>query len=352
MKKCFIILLFSAASVLTLSSQESPEEIDSAIRQARKEIKGWESYIAEMKSKLPPPPPSKTKKSVWKYTGNASINFSENVIGDWAAGGLSSYGFQAIVHVEQDLRSGKNEWDNTFDGRYGFIKNFDAVSGNTRPFYKSMDMLQLNTKYLRHLKNDKLSLGIEVNFISQFNKTYDVLNGTYLFSDFLSPGILDMSPGFEYDPFPYFRIFFAPINYRMKFVTNDTIISRTSKFANRYGHDVNEEVTYELGSKIDALFEKELFKGFILRSRLQLINSWGRPSPILDRLYSSRTNIDVYWQTDLFYKIFKSLSLQAGFQLIHDDDHRFSNVDNPDPDGKKAVWQLRENMGIGLVLGI
>ena len=43
----------------------------------------------------------------------------------------------------------------------------------------------------------------------------------YLFSDFLSPGILDISPGMEFDPFPFLRIFISPFNSRIKFVNND-----------------------------------------------------------------------------------------------------------------------------------
>lgn len=357
MKYLYLLLFVFFAKFQVFSQDESQddlyeleenEEIKEAIKQAKVEIKGWEKYIRVMQSKLPVP---EVKKSKWKYTGNASINFTENIQGDWAAGGLSNYGLSAIAHVEQDFRSGKDEWDNTFDGRFGFIKTFDAVSGNSRPLFKSMDMLQLSTKYLRHLKNDKFSIGFEATFISQFTKTYDLNTGTYLISDFLAPGILDLSPGFEYDPFQGLRVFVAPFNYRLKFVSNNEISDRTSPLANRYGHAVGEEVTYEIGSKIDALYEKQILSWLFLRSRLQLLNSWGRPNTMLARIYSSRTNVDVNFQTDLFIRLFKKLSLQVGLMTIYDDDNRFVNVDNPDPDGKKAVWQIRNNLGVGIFLG-
>jgi hypothetical protein len=324
------------------------KKINEEIKQTLKEIKEREAHVRALKKKIDTLP---SKKYHWKYIGNFSVNITETVRGDWAAGGLSNYGAQAIVHLEQDLRAKKHEWDNTFDARFGFIKTFDAVSGVSRPIYKTMDWFQISSKYLYHLKDDRLSVGFESIFISQFTKTYDINSGTYLFSDFLAPGILDLSPGFEYDPFPFLKLFISPFNSRMKFVNNDEIINRTSPTANRYGHDVGEKFTYEMGSKLDAFFEKELLKGFTLRSRFQATNSWGRPSNILDRLYTSRTNIDVNWQTDLYFKIHKFININAGLHLIFDDDHRFSNVENPDPDGKKAVWQVRENLGIGFVFG-
>lgn len=333
-------------------SQESKnvnvKEIQDEIKQVKREIKEREVYVKTLMKKLDTMP---IKKSPWVYKGNFNIVLSEVLRGDWAAGGLSNYTVQVVGHLEQDLRLKKHEWDNNFDVRLGFVKNFDAVSGTSRPIIKTMDLLQISTKYLYHLKNDKFSIGLESVFISQFTKTYDFNTGTYLFSDFLSPGILDLSPGFEYDPYPFLKIFISPLNSRLKFVINDEIINRPSLLANRYGHAVGEEFTYELGSKIDAVFEKEMIKGITLRSRLQLTNSWGRPSYVIDRLYTSRTNIDVNCQTDLFFKIYKSITINLGFFTIFDDDNRFPNVDNPDPDGKKAVWQIRQNVSLGFALG-
>lgn len=344
MKKISLLLAVFSFNFLVMA-QDSPEAIKSKIDQLSKQKSDLEAQIADLNKKLPVPPTP-----TWTFKGNVGINFGQNLLGDWAAGGFSNFSLQGIGHLEANMKKGRHSWENGLDGNLGFVKNFDAVNGGDYPIQKSADMVQLNSKYLYDLQKGNLQLGLNLNFLSQFIKTWDNKTGTKLISDFLAPGFLDVSPGLQWKPTSYFKLFFSPASGRFTFVTNDTIINRGGA-ENRFGNDVGQTVRTELGAKLDAVFEKELVKNLSIRSRLQLFNNYTRPQSQIDAIYSSRANIDVVFQTDLFYKLTKNIALNFGFQTIKDDDVRFSNVSSPDADGKKSIWQVRQNFGAGMVFG-
>jgi len=187
-----------------------------------------------------------------------------------------------------------------------------------------------------------------MNFLSQFTKTYDLARPDFLISDFLAPATLDLSPGLQWEPLPYLKIFFAPAMGRMTFVTNDSIISRATE--NRFGNGVDEKIRSEVGAKADIVFEKEVVKNLVIRSRAQLFNNWSRPSAALEAINSTRTNIDVNWQTDIFYKLTKNIAINFGFQTIYDDDVRIKNAAIPSG-FNNAQFQFRQNFGVGFVTG-
>lgn len=346
MKKTLLLLAcsLSLGSYFGQSEQATKDKID----QLKKQTADLATEIKALEATLPQPVVPN-----WTTKGNFSINFGQNLLGnDWSSafGANSNLNLQGIMHFEANYKKTRHEWFNGFDGRYGFIKNFDDNNtGVNTNIAKNADMLQLSSKYLYDLQKANLKIGVAANFLSQFNKTYDIQTDK-LISDILAPGILDLSPGLEWKPFSFLKVFYTPVNGRMTFVLNDTILNRNpSGTENRYGNSVDQAIRTELGQKADIQFEKELVKNLSVRSRAQLFNNYSRPSDQINKINSSRANIDINWQTDLFYKLTKNIAINFGFQTIYDDDIRI-------PKGttgtyNDAQFQWRQNFGVGFVAG-
>jgi hypothetical protein len=339
-------IVFSLSVLLSsaLCAQENPEVLKTKIEDLNKQKASIEAQIADLNKQLPAP-----IVNPWTYKGNASVNLGQNLLGsNWTAsyGGNSTLNIGGQTHLEANYKKGRHSWSNSFDGTLGFFKNINVDSGVNDNINKNADVLQLSSKYLFDLQKANLKVGIGANFLSQFIKTYDLAKSDKLLSDFLAPGILDVSPGLEWTPQPYLKIFLSPASGRFTFVSNDSIITKTE--ANRFGNDVDQRVRTELGARLDIVFEKELVKNLSVRSRAQLFNNYTRPQLQIDAINSSRANIDVNWQTDLFYKLTKNIAINFGFQVLRDDDVR---VTDKATGVKSAPWNWRNNFGIGFVAG-
>jgi hypothetical protein len=336
-----------AAMTLGMNAQTSPDAIKAKIDELAKQKAGIESQIADLNKQLPIP-----VAPTWTYKGNAGLNFGQTMLGnDWstAYGGNSNLNLQGVAHLEANMMKARHSWSNSFDGKFGFIKNFDDNNtGVNTNVAKNADMLQLSSKYLYDLQTNNLKIGMGMNFLSQFTKTYDLARPNFLISDFLAPATLDLSPGLEWQPKSYLKIFFAPAMGRMTFVMNDSIISRATE--NKFGNDKDQTVRSEVGAKLEILFEKEIVKNLVVRSRAQLFNNWSRPQTQLDAINSNRANIDINWQTDVFYKLTKNIAVQFGFQTLYDDDVRIKNASVPSG-FNPAQFQFRQNFGLGFVAG-
>jgi len=339
-------IVFSLSILLSgvVMAQESPEVIKSKIDDLTKQKSALESQIADLNKQLPAP-----VVKPWTYKGNASVNLGQSLLGsNWTSsyGGNSTLNVGIQTHLEANFKKGRHSWDNSFDGTLGFFKNMNVDSGVNDNINKNADVLQISSKYLFDLKKANLKLGIGTNFLSQFIKTYDLANRDKLLSDFLAPAILDVSPGLEWTPQPYFRVFLSPSSGRFTIVTIDSIISKVN--ANRFGNDLDQRIRTELGARLDIVFEKEVVKNLSVRSRAQLFNNYTRPQLQIDAIGSSRANIDLNCLTDVFYKITKHIALNFGFQVLRDDDVR---VTDKATGVKSAPWNWRNTIGIAFITG-
>ena len=340
MKKVIILLICSIIWTSN-NAQGDAAAINAKIAELNKQKAGLEAEISTLKASIPTP--------IWSYKGNAAINVGQNLLGsNWMSsyGGNSTLNLGGVAHVEANYKKGRNSWDNSFDGLMGFFKNINVDSGVNDRINKNADMLQISSKYLYDLQKGNLKVGIGMNFLSQFTKTFS-LDKDVLLSDFLAPGILDLSPGIQWTPAPYFNVFFAPASGRMTFVANSDISSLADE-TKRFGNGLDEAVRTELGARAVLSFEKELVKNLSVRSKAQLFNNYSRPDAQITAIESTRANVDVNWQTDLFYKLTKSIALNFGFQVMRDDDVRI--VDKM-TGLKSAEWNWRNNIGVGFVAG-
>lgn len=211
--------------------------------------------------------------SNWKKSFKAGLNLNQAAFsGNWKAGGVNSFGFNALMNYKASYKKDKNAWDNEIDLLYGMINN----SG--QGYRKTVDRIFLNTQYGRML-DSTWDFTAALNLQSQFAKGYTYAadstgqeRGT-LISDSFAPAFITAAFGFEYHPKPWFKVRFSPLAPRVTLVRN---VERfvTADNPTPYGVTPGKSARFEwAAAQILAEFDKDLVKNVNLKWRyLMFIN--------------------------------------------------------------------------------
>lgn len=204
----------------------------------------------------------------WKNSFNGSINFNQASFSqNWTAGGVNSIGLNALINVKANYLKGKKSWDNEIDLLYGFVNN------DGQGYRKNNDRIYLDTKY-GHKIGSKWNVYGSFNILTQFAKGYRYDNDSLdrevatKISDFMAPGFITTSFGFEYLPKPYFKLRLAPFAPRLTVVTDKELYQNVE---NNYGVEVGETTRWELlAFQFLADFDKDLNENINLKFRYML----------------------------------------------------------------------------------
>jgi len=259
-----------------------------------------------------------SKKGPWKIGGILALNLSQQNSAYWVG---TNESFALNVGSSADLYANyaekKNTWGNTLKMGYAFNHNeSDGVK-------KTSDFIDLYTKYGRDIsKNGKTFLALIGNFRSQFTAGYDYdLEPRRRTSDFFAPATILLTPGLEWRPSKHFSLFASPIGARWVLVTNDPYSysypggirpdgSQEKPISELYGVDPEEKVDGQFGAFVSAKFDKEIVKNVVYTSRLDLFSNY----------LNKPQNIDIYWTSNLIFKVNKWLVLSYQWNVAYDDD--------------------------------
>jgi len=263
-------------------------------------------------------PPKPAEKDGWTKNGIFSLNINQGALSNWAAGGeQSTFGINGLLNYNVNYRKGKNTWDNYFDIALGFQ---NATSYNL--YRKTDDRIDITSKYGRQISKNwyaSFLMNFNTQALAGYNYT-DTINTKI--SNFMTPGKLILSPGFDFKPNKDFSLFISPIAARLVF-KSDGYFYNVSKF----GVDSAKKINAEFGAYITAKYSKAF-------------NSWATYTGRLD-LYSNYLhnpeNIDILFNNLLSLKFNKWLGVNLSVDILYDDDVL-----------KKT--QLKEILGIGLTL--
>lgn len=254
----------------------------------------------------------------WKKQGTFILNLNQGALSNWVAGGEQSVlGINAIINYSLNFKRGKNTWDNLLDMAIGFQ---NATSfGN---FRKIDDRIDLTSKY-GYLINHYWYLAFLANFNSQMMEGFDysTLPNTKI-SNFLSPGKIILSPGFDYKTTRRFSLFVSPITVRWVLKTDPDFYNMA-----KFGVDSARKGNTEIGAFVTAKFNAAFTKWASFTSRIDLFSNYKRKPQ----------NVDVLMTNLLTMKFTKLLATNISIDLIYDDD-------------LKKRLQLKEILGIGLTL--
>jgi len=297
--------------------------------------------------------------------GTFSLNVGQGGSKNWAAGAEKfSFTVASYLNLFYNKRMGKYQWNNNLDLGYAMV---NTTSGGVR---KTDDKIDFYSKLHREL-NKTLSFAIVLNLRTQFSDGFDY---NYLgkgfkrrTSGFFAPAYLMLGPGLDWHPTNYFSIFFTPAAPRFVIVSNEPKsyffpggvipVSEGGGFETPlsvyYGVDPARQVRAELGALASINFNKELFKNFTYKSRLDFYSNYlktykftvtGPDELSIAEVGPKPQNIDIIWNNAINMKVNRIINVTYNFDLIYDDDVRQFGPNKTSP-----ATQLRSLLAVGLL---
>lgn len=267
------------------------------------------------------------KDTLWSTEGNFSLNFSQVSLSNWAAGGKSSMSGVGMINYKANYKKDKLSWDNTFDLRYGFLKEEDV------DLRKSDDNIDISSKFGYQTKEgSKWNYAGLLNFKSQFAEgiNYDGETESVI-SKFLAPGYLNVGAGMDYKV-DNFSLLLSPVNGKFTFVTDDVLSDEGA-----FGVDPGKKFRGEMGAMTKVEYTAEIMKNVTFDTKLELFTNY----------LENFGNIDIDWTGKINMKVNDYLSANLVMQLIYDDD--IDIVDTETGESGPKV-QFMESFGAGLTL--
>lgn len=264
----------------------------------------------------------------WTIHGENTFLINQSSFSNWAAGGVNSVAGNLVFNYDFNYKKDKWSWDNKAIVGFGLSKQDDIG------VRKNDDRLILNS-LLGYQASKYWMYTFYANFQTQFAKGYRYEgDGKTLISDLLAPAYLTLGPGFAYKRSDNFRINISPFASRFIFVKNRNL-------AESFGNDPQKRLRYEFGASLDAYYKVDLVENISFENILKLYTNY------LDK----PQNIYTDYTANLYMKVNKFVTVNAGVQLLYDDKTEIPILDDNgvkiEGKGKRAL-QVKQIFGAGL----
>lgn len=264
------------------------------------------------------------KPNFWKFTGKASLQFTQNYFSDnWYKGGNNNQNLLASLILQANYDDQKRlSWENKLEMRLGFMT---TPSDTCHKFLTSNDKLNLYSKLgLKAKKAWFYTATAEAN--TQFMPGYRS-NNRLKFSNFLAPFDVYFSIGMDFKPSlkngNTFSLALLPLSYKMRWLNDkDDNIHRVYNM-------VDEDITHDFGSKLEMNCKFQISKDFFWKSRLYY--------------YSAYDYVEAEWENSFTYAFSKYINAEV-FTLWRFDDNR----DRKYYDEHLGYFQFKEYFTLGL----
>lgn len=261
------------------------------------------------------------EEGTWKISGENTFLLNQSSFTNWASGGINSFAGNIILNYDFNYKKNKWSWDNKALGSYGqtFQKETD--------WRKNDDRLELNS-LLGYEAAEYWMYTFFLNFKTQFAPGYDYISNTEKrkISDFIAPAYLNFGPGFAYKKDDNFKVNISPAAARFVFVTIDSL-------APNYSIDPGKNSRFEFGASLDAYYKTDIMENVSFENTLRLYSDY------LDK----PQNVDVDYTANVFMKVNEYITVNAGVQLIYDDNVLIQKSD----DRKGPALQVKQILGAG-----
>ncbi|WP_374948521.1 DUF3078 domain-containing protein [Mucilaginibacter sp.] len=212
------------------------------------------------------------KVSYWRKNITFALNFNQAAFSNnYAAGGVTSValGSNFIYHIEYNKAP------------FSYVSELNLLYGKSKNkgqgARKTNDRIFFDNKWASQLSKHWFFFG-SLSFESQFDKGYQYdpnnVNPPLLISDFMSPGYLTESIGFEYKPAKYFDLRLGTGTARQTFVS-DTTIYRNNP--GNYGVTPGKTFRNDIAFQIVAIFDKDIAKNMHFNARYDMFIPYQQP---------------------------------------------------------------------------
>lgn len=268
----------------------------------------------------------------WKFTGLVSMNFSETMQWNWAAGGNNNGNGVLSANVKLAYKKDNIAWETTFDSDYGWMwapsTNFKWRKSNDKIIFSSKFGWEFyKTWYLTVMANFKSHYGKGFEYTLDDNK---VEQETYAYN-WLSPSYSDLSVGIDWKPNEIFTVYLSPVAGRITTAT-DSLLRK------KYGVDLDKKLKTELGATFKAGVNFAKIKNFKVISVLTLFTPYNKQFG----------KIDVDWDLTVSYQFLKVLNVSLGTSLKYYDAVSVMWTDKNNVEHNSPRVQFKEIIGLGI----
>ncbi|WP_255606886.1 DUF3078 domain-containing protein [Pedobacter polysacchareus] len=261
----------------------------------------------------------------WTIHGENTFLINQSSFTNWAGGGVNAFAGNLLFNYDFNYKKDKLSWDNKVILGYGLSKqqdigvrkNDDKIILNSLVGYKA-------AKYWMYT--------FYANFQTQFANGYTYpVSGRTLISAAFAPAYLTFGPGFAYKRSDNFRVNISPAAARIVMVTNKELSD-----AGAYGVDPGKKSDFQFGASLDAYYKINLMENISFENILKLYSNY------LDK----PQNVYTDYTANLFLKVNKFVSVNAGAQFIYDDKTKIAKDDGSGE--SRSVLQIKQIFGAGL----
>jgi hypothetical protein len=263
---------------------------------------------------------------VWTIHGQNTFLINQSSFSNWSAGGANSFAGNVVLDYDFDYKKAKWSWDNKVIVGYGLSDQKDLG------WRKNDDRIILNS-LLGYQAAQYWLYTFYMNFQTQFTPGYDYdSTPKTLLSTFFAPANITFGPGFAYKRSDNFRVNFSPIASQFTLVENNYLSS-----IGAFGVTPGKKDLYEFGASLDAYYKANIAQNVALENILKLYSNY------LDK----PQNVDVDYSLNLFMKVNKLITVNAGVELVYDDNTKIPFQENGVTDYHAAL-QVKQIFGAGL----
>ena len=217
----------------------------------------------------------------WRNWNSFGVNINQASFSDnWGGGGVNSLALSGQFAYKSDYTKGDKNFVSEVLLQYGKLKNKDRLSR------KTLDRIFWDNKIAFRLSKTWYFFG-SLNFESQFDRGYSFQRNAQgnetrtLLSNFMAPGYLTESVGFEYKPVKYFFLRIGTGTARQTFVVDTTLYKKNPK---NFGVKPGENFRNELAFQIVTAIDKDIAKNLNLKSRYTMFANYEKLKSIDNRL--------------------------------------------------------------------
>ena len=208
------------------------------------------------------------KVSYWRKSVVFGLNFNQSAFSNnWSGGGVSAIALGTNFDFKTEYNKSPFDYTSELNLIYGISKNKGESSRKTN------DRIFLDNKIATQISKHWYFFG-SLSFESQFGPGYNYtdvdgnpIDPGLLISNFMSPGYLTESLGFEYKPNKYFDLRLGTGTAKQTFVL-DTTIHRNQP--DNYGVLPDHTFINQLAFQIVAAIDKDIAKNMHLNARYAL----------------------------------------------------------------------------------
>ncbi|MGZ3765496.1 MAG: DUF3078 domain-containing protein [Mucilaginibacter sp.] len=208
------------------------------------------------------------KVSYWRKSVVFGLNFSQSAFSNnWTGGGVNAVALGTNIDFKAEYNKTPFDYTTELNLIYGISKNKGQTSRKTndRIFFDNKVATQLSKHWYFFG-----SLSFESQFAAGYNYTDasgNPANPPLLISNFMAPGYLTESLGFEYKPVKYFDLRLGTGTAKQTFVMDTTIYhNQPDNYGVRPGHTFVNQLAFQLVAAID----KDVMKNMHLNARYAL----------------------------------------------------------------------------------